>query len=53
MKALPFFLHRFFVADVVQGVVFQAVAVGVKVKAGFPFTLKRLIYSLLWCEVKE
>ena len=36
--------------DVVQRVVFQIAAV--KVKAGFAFTLKRLIYSLLRGEVK-
>ena len=38
--------------NVVQGVEFQIVAVKVKVNAGFAFTLKRLIYSLLWGEVK-
>ena len=38
--------------DVVQRVVFQIVAVKVKVNAGFAFTLKRLIYSLLRGEVK-
>ena len=38
--------------DVVQRVVFQIVAVKVKVKAGFAFTLKQLIYSLLWGKVK-
>ena len=38
--------------DVVQGVVSQVVVLGVKVKAGFAFTLKRLIYSLLWANVK-
>ena len=38
--------------DVVQGVVYQFVVLGVKVKAGFAFTLKRLIYSLLRGEVK-
>ena len=36
--------------EVVQGVEFQIVAV--RVKAGFSFTLKRLIYSLLCGEVK-
>jgi len=36
--------------EVVQRVVFQLVAV--KVKAGLAFTLKRLIYSLLWGKVK-
>ena len=50
MKASPFCLHLFFAMEVVQGVVFQIVAV--KVKAGFAFTLKRLIYSLLRGEVK-
>ena len=35
-----------------QCVVFQIVAVNVKVNAGFAFTLKQLIYSLLWGEVK-
>ena len=38
--------------EVVQRVVFQIVAVKVKVNAGFAFTLKRLIYSLLWANVK-
>ena len=38
--------------EVVQCVVFQVVAVKVKVKAGFAFTLKRLIHSLLRGEVK-
>ena len=52
MKASPFYLHRFFAMDVVQRVVFQIVAVKVKVKAGLAFTLKRLIYSLLRGEVK-
>ena len=52
MKVSPFFLHLFFATDVVQRVVFQIVAVKVKVNAGFAFTLKRLIYSLLWGEVK-
>ena len=52
MKASPFCLHLFFAMEVVQGVVFQIVAVKVKVKAGFAFTLKRLIYSLLRGEVK-
>ena len=50
VKASPFCLHRFFAMEVVQCVVFQVVAV--KVKAGFAFTLKRLIHSLLWGEVK-
>ena len=52
MKASPFCLHLFFAMEVVQGVVFQIVAVKVKVKAGFAFILKRLIYSLLRGEVK-
>ena len=52
MKASPFCLHRFFAANIVQYVVYQIVAVKVKVKAGFAFTLKRLIYSLLRGEVK-
>ena len=40
--------------EVVQRVVFQIVAVKVKVKvnAGFAFTRNRLIYSLLWANVK-
>ena len=38
--------------DVVQRVVFQIVAVKVNVNAGFAFTRNRLIYSLLWGEVK-
>ena len=52
MKVLPFCLHRFFAMEVVQGVVYQIVAVNVKANAGFSFTLKRLIYSLLCGEVK-
>ena len=52
MKASPFCLHLFFAMEVVQRVVFQIVAVKVKVNAGFAFTLKRLIYSLLRGEVK-
>ena len=52
VKASPFCLHLFFAMDVVQGVVYQIVAVKVKVKDGFAFTLKRLIYSLLRGEVK-
>ena len=52
MKASLFFLHLFFAMNVVQGVELQVVAVKVKVKAGFAFTLKRLIYSLLRGEVK-
>ena len=38
--------------EVVQGVVYQIVAVKVKVNAGFAFTLNRLIYCLLRGEVK-
>ena len=38
--------------EVAQGIELQVVAVRVKVKAGFAFTLKRLIYSLLRGEVK-
>ena len=38
--------------NVVQSVVFQIVAVDMKMKEGFVFTLKRLIYSLLRGEVK-
>ena len=52
MKASPFYLHRFFAIEVVQCVVFQVVAVKVKVNAGFVFTLNRLIYSLLRGKVK-
>ena len=52
MKASPFFLHRFFATNFVQGVELQVVAVKVKVNAGFAFTLNRLIYSLLRGEVK-
>ena len=52
MKASPFCLHRFFATNVVQGVVSQVVVLGVKVKAGFAFTRNRLIYSLLWANVK-
>ena len=52
MKASPFYLHRFFAIDVVQGIEFQIVAVKVKVNAEFSFTLNRLIYRLLWGEVK-
>ena len=52
MKTSPFCLHLFFAIGVVQGVVYQVVAVSVKVEAGFVFTLNRLIYSLLWGEVK-
>ena len=53
VKASPFCLHRFFAMEVVQGVVYQIVAVKVKVKAGLAFTLKRLIYSLLRGKVKD
>ena len=35
-----------------QGVEFQVIVVKVKVNAGFVFTLKQLIYSLLWANVK-
>ena len=35
-----------------QGVVYQFVVLGVKVKAGVAFTRNRLIYSLLWANVK-
>ena len=52
MKASPFCLHRFFAMNVVQRVVFQIVAVKVKVNAGFAFTLNRLIYSFLRGNVK-
>ena len=52
MRASPFCLHRFFAMEVVQRIVFQIVAVKVKVNAGFAFTLKRLIYSLLRGKVK-
>ena len=52
VKASPFCLHRFFATNVVQDVEFQIVAVKVKVNAGFAFTLKRLIYSLLRVKVK-
>ena len=52
VKTSPFCLHLFFAISVSQGVEFQIVAVKVKVKAGFAFTLKRLIYSLLRDEVK-
>ena len=52
MKASPFCLHLFFAVDVVQCVVFQVVAVKVKVKAGFAFTRNQLVYSLLWANVK-
>ena len=38
--------------EVVQVVVYQFFVLGVKVKVGFAFTLKRLIYSLLWANVK-
>ena len=52
VKASPFCLHLFFATDVVLCVEIQFVAVKVKVKARFAFTLKRLIYSLLRGEVK-
>ena len=52
VKDSPFCLHRFFAMNVVQGVEFQVIVVKVKVNAGFAFTLKRLIYSLLRGEVK-
>ena len=52
MKVSPFFLHLFFATDVVQYVVFQVVAVKVKVNAEVAFTLNRLIHSLLRGEVK-
>ena len=52
VKASPFCLHLFFAIGVVQYVEIQFVAVKVKVNAGFAFTLNRLIYSLLWGEVK-
>ena len=48
----PFSFTCFFAMEVVQSVEFQIVAVKVKVNAGFSFTLKRLIYSLLRGEVK-
>ena len=48
----PFPFTCFFAMDVVQGVEFQIVVVMVKVKAGFAFTLNRLIYRLLRVEVK-
>ena len=52
VKVSPFCLHLFFAIGVVQRVVFQLVAVKVKVKEGFAFTLNRLIHSLLRGEVK-
>ena len=52
MKVSPFCLHLFFATDVVQGIELQVVAVKMKVNAGFAFTLKQLIYSLLRGEVK-
>ena len=48
----PFSFTCFFAMEVVQSVEFQIVAVKVKVNAGFAFTLNRLIYSLLWANVK-
>ena len=52
VKASSFRLHLFFAANIVQRVVFQFVVLGVKVNAGFAFTHNRLIYSLLWANVK-
>ena len=52
VKVSPFFLHLFFAANIVQCVVFQVVAVKVKVNAGFAFTRNRLICRLLCGEVK-
>ena len=52
VKVSPFCLHLFFAIGVAQGAEIQLVAVKVKVNAGFAFTLKRLIYSLLRGEVK-
>ena len=52
MKVSPFCLHLFFAIGVVQCVEIQLVAVKVKVKEGFAFTLNRLIYSLLRGKVK-
>ena len=52
VKASPFCLHLFFAMDVLQRVVFQLVAVKVKVNVGFDFILNWLIYSLLRGEVK-
>ena len=52
MKISPFCLHLFFAMDVLQRVVFQLVAVKVKVNVGFDFILNWLIYSLLRGEVK-
>ena len=52
VKVSPFCLHLFFATDVLQCIVFQLVAVKVKVNAGFAFTLNRLIYSLLRGKVK-
>ena len=52
MKASPFCLHLFFATNVMQCVVFQIVAVNVKVNTGFAFTRKRLIYSFLRGNVK-
>ena len=52
MKVSPFCLHLFFAIGVVQCVEIQLVAVKVKVKEGFAFTLNRLIYSLLRSKVK-
>ena len=52
MNTSPFFLHRFFATNVVQGVVYQVVVVNVMVKAGFAFTINQLIYRLLRGVVK-
>ena len=52
VKVSPFCLHLFFAIGVVQGVEIQFVAVKVKVKEEFAFTLNRLIYSLLRGKVK-
>ena len=52
VKVSPFCLHLFFAMDVLQRVVFQLVAVKVKVNVGFDFILNWLIYSLLRGEVK-
>ena len=52
VKVSPFYLHLFFAIGVLQDVEIQLVAVKVKVKEGFAFTLNRLIYSLLRGKVK-
>ena len=51
-EGFTLFPSPFFATNFVQRVVFQLVAVKVKVNAGFAFTLNRLIYSLLRGEVK-